>query len=106
MDILNPWFVYRVTVASMNDQKQATYRASSGKKQVIDIHPIYVSYYNIVLFMFQATLGKNESVTMLDLDPTLAVFPLLLSFNFCVTTPLALPENNLGQPALAQEEQV
>ena len=56
----------------MNEQKQPTYQESSGIKQ--------------------ASLGKNESVTMLELDSTKTIFPLLLSFNFCVTTPLASPE--------------
>jgi len=37
-------------------------------------------------------LGKNEMVTMLDLDPIMTVFPLLLSFNFCVSTPLITPQ--------------
>ena len=36
----------------------------------------------------QASLGKNESCVMLELDPVMTVFPLLLSFNFCVSTPL------------------
>jgi len=63
---------YRVTVCSMNDQKQPIYRECSGIKQ--------------------ASLGKNEMVTMLDLDPVVTVFPLLLSFNFCVSTPLITPQ--------------
>jgi len=63
---------YRVTVVSMNDQKQPIYRETSGIKQ--------------------ASLGKNEMVTMLELDPVLTVFPLLLSFNFCVSTPLITPQ--------------
>jgi len=74
---------YRVTVVSMNDQKQPVYRESSGIKQ--------------------ASLGKNDMVTMLELDPVMTVFPLLLSFNFCVSTPLITPqmdsmdqENNIG----------
>jgi len=64
--------VYRVTVVSMNEQKQPIYRECSGIKQ--------------------ASLGKNEMVTMLDLDPIMTVFPLLLSFNFCVSTPLITPQ--------------
>ena len=36
----------------------------------------------------QASLGKNESCLMLEMDPVMTVFPLLLSFNFCVSTPL------------------
>jgi len=63
---------YRVTVCSMNEQKQPVYRECSGIKQ--------------------ASLGKNEMVTMLDLDPVVTVFPLLLSFNFCVSTPLITPQ--------------
>jgi len=63
---------YRVTVVSMNDQKQPIYRETSGIKQ--------------------ASLGKNEMVTMLELDPVMTVFPLLLSFNFCVSTPLITPQ--------------
>ena len=46
----------------------------------------------------QASLGKNEMVTMLDLNPLLTVFPLLLSFNFCVSTPLITPQVNLHPP--------
>ena len=56
----------------MNDQKQPIYRETSGIKQ--------------------ASLGKNEMVTMLELDPVMTVFPLLLSFNFCVSTPLITPQ--------------
>lgn len=67
---------YRVTVASLNEQKQPTYEETSGLKQ--------------------ASLGKNESVTMLELESSKTVFPLLLSFNFCVTTPLASPELETG----------
>ena len=33
-------------------------------------------------------MGKNESCLMLEMDPVMTVFPLLLSFNFCVSTPL------------------
>jgi len=59
---------YRVTVVSCNDQKQTIYKETSGIKQ--------------------ASLGKNESCLMLEMDPVMTVFPLLLSFNFCVSTPL------------------
>ncbi len=38
----------------------------------------------------QVTLSNNEGVTVLELDPVQAVFPLSLSFNFCVVTPLVL----------------
>ena len=39
----------------------------------------------------QASLGKNDSCVMLEMDPVMTVFPLLLSFNFCVSTPLISP---------------
>ena len=63
--------VPRVTVVSMNDQKQSVYKETSGIQK--------------------ASLGKNECVTMLELDPISTSFPLLLSFNFCVSTPLISP---------------
>ena len=63
---------YRVTVVSLNDQKQTVYRETSGIKQ--------------------ASLGRNGQVLMLELDPTMTVFPLLLSFNFCLSTPLISPQ--------------
>jgi len=65
--------VYRVTVVSMNEQKQVVYRESSGIQE--------------------CSLGKNESVSMLSLAPLNTTFPLLLSFNFCVSTPLISPSN-------------
>ena len=67
---------YRVTVVSLNDQKQTIYKETSGIKQ--------------------ASLGKNESCVMLELDPVKTVFPLLLSFNFCVST--SLISSNLQDP--------
>jgi len=70
--------IYRVTVVSMNEQKQPVYRETSGIKET--------------------KLGKNESVTMLELDPISTTFPLLLSFNFCVSTPLISPVNGADQP--------
>ena len=50
-----------MTVVSLNDQKQTVYRETSGIKQ--------------------ASLGRNGQVLMLELDPTMTVFPLLLSSN-------------------------
>ena len=35
---------------------------------------------------------------MLEMDPVMTVFPLLLSFNFCVSTPLISP--SLGEAEL------
>ena len=67
---------YRVTVVSLNDQKQTVYRETSGIKQ--------------------ASLGRNGQVLMLELDPTMTVFPLLLSFNFCLSTPLISPQMGNG----------
>lgn len=72
--------IYRVTVVSMNEQKQPVYRECSGIKQ--------------------ASLGKNESVIMLELDPIMTIFPLLLSFNFCVSTPLITPQMEGAAPAI------
>ena len=63
---------YRVTVVSLNDQKQTVYRETSGIKQ--------------------ASLGRNGSCLMLEMDPNLTNFPLLLSFNFCLSTPLISPQ--------------
>ena len=45
------------------------------------------------------TLGNNEGVTVLELDPVEAVFPLSLSFNFCVVTPLLLAHDLLSPPS-------
>jgi hypothetical protein len=42
------------------------------------------------MMCIQVTLSNNEGVTVLELDPVQAVFPLSLSFNFCVVTPLVL----------------
>ena len=39
------------------------------------------------------SLGRNASHPLLKVDPLKATFPLLLSFNFAVSTPLA-PDNN------------
>merc|ERR1719495_2023470 len=63
---------YRVTVVSLNDQKQTVYSETSGLKQ--------------------ASLGRNSSCLMLEMDPTMTVFPLLLSFNFSLSTPLISPQ--------------
>ena len=68
---------YRVTVVSLNDQKQTIYKETSGIKK--------------------ASLGKNESCVMLELDPVKTVFPLLLSFNLCVST--SLISSNLQDPS-------
>jgi len=63
---------YRVTVLSLNEQKQRIYEESSKVKQ--------------------ATLALNQTVEVLMLDPVQTVFPLSLSFNFCLNTPLISPE--------------
>lgn len=60
---------YRVSVFSLNDQKQIIYKETSGIQTV--------------------SLGRNASQPLLRVDPSKATFPLLLSFNFAVTTPLA-----------------
>ncbi len=61
--------IYRVAVASVNEQKQVTYFESTEMRTV--------------------SLGRNASEVVLKLKPEEAKFPLLLSFNFMVTTPLA-----------------
>ena len=62
-------FNYKVSVVSLNDQKQVVYEATSGIKNV--------------------SLGRNGKADLLKIDPKKAKFPLLLSFNFAVTTPLS-----------------
>lgn len=66
----NRHIAYRVMVLSVNDQKQPIYQEGTGITEV--------------------TLSDNEVVTVLELDPVQAVFPLSLSFNFCVVTPLVM----------------
>lgn len=60
---------YKVNVAALNDQKQTTYMARTG--------------------LHSASLNKNGHHMLLKLDKEKATFPLLLSFNFLVTTPTA-----------------
>jgi len=59
---------YRVTVASLNDQKQKIYEETSGIKQ--------------------KSLAIGQSAELLLLDPVLTVFPLYLSFSFVACSPL------------------
>jgi len=68
---------YRVTVLSLNDQKQRIYEESSGLKHI--------------------SLALNESVDVLLLDPVQVVFPLSLSFNFCLSTPLMSPREDANE---------
>jgi len=75
---------YRVTVVSLNEQKQTIYKETSGIKQ--------------------ASLGKNDSCVMLEMDPVMTVFPLLLSFNFCVSTPLISPNLREDEDEVNQVE--
>ena len=77
---------YRVSVVSLNGQKQAVYQASSGIKSV--------------------TLNKNQTHEMLKVDKKKASFPLLLSFNFAVTTPLMDESEALDSSDNEEEEQV
>jgi len=60
---------FRVSVVSLNDQKQVVYRATSGVQSV--------------------SMGRNSSHEVLKIDTSKAKFPLLLSFNFVVNTPLS-----------------
>jgi BTB/POZ domain-containing protein 13 len=64
---------YRVTVLSLNEQKQRIYEETSKIKQT--------------------NLALNQTVELLLLDPVQTVFPLSLSFNFCLETPLCTPED-------------
>ena len=93
---LNIVNIFRVTVCSMNSQKQPIYRECSGIKWAPYSLCECVTSHCVIKQSFplnrQASLGKNEMVTMLDLNPLLTVFPLLLSFNFCVSTPLITPQ--------------
>ena len=52
----------------------------------------YTSLITLISGIKQASLGKNDSCLMLELDQVMTVFPLLLSFNFCVSTPLISPQ--------------
>ena len=61
--------MYRVTVVSLNEQKQVIYKETSGIQSV--------------------SLNRNTVHELLKIDSLLATFPLLLSFNFAVTTPMA-----------------
>ena len=72
--------LYRVTVASVNDQKQVTYTKSTGVKA--------------------ATLDKNSHIQLLKLDPADCTFPLLLSFNFAVS-----PMVDIGESGESGNEQ-
>ena len=86
---------YRVTVVSLNDQKQTIYKETSGN----------LRHFKSLTWFFtlsvpgikQASLGKNDSSLMLEMDPVMTVFPLLLSFNFCVSTPLISPSLGDGE---------
>ena len=65
---------FRVSVASLNEQKQVIYHATSEIQSV--------------------SLSKNTSHQMLKIDTNKATFPLLLSFNFAVSTPIALKDDD------------
>ena len=86
---------YRVTVVSLNDQKQTIYKETSGNNLVY--FKRLMSIFNPFVGIKQATLGKNDSSLMLEMDPVMTVFPLLLSFNFCVSTPLISPSLGEGE---------
>ena len=60
---------YRVTVVSLNEQKQVTYKATSDVQSI--------------------SMSRNSSHEILKIDTNKAKFPLLLSFNFVVNTPLS-----------------
>ena len=62
------FFDFYSSVVSLNSQKQVIYEATSGTQSV--------------------TLNRNATHEMLKIDKTKATFPLILSFNFAVTSPL------------------
>ena len=86
---------YRVTVVSLNDQKQTIYKETSGNTRRFKS----LTWFFTLAFpgIKQASLGKNDSSLMLEMDPVMTVFPLLLSFNFCVSTPLISPSLGDGE---------
>ena len=51
-------------------------------------------------------MGKNDSSLMLEMDPVMTVFPLLLSFNFCVSTPLISPQMRDEDQEVVDQEAV
>ena len=82
-------------MVSLNDQKQTIYKETSGTycwllSNLLDISLIILRSCNISYDtgIKQASLGKNDTCLMLEMDPVMTTFPLLLSFNFCVSTPL------------------
>jgi len=54
------------------------------------------------------SLGRNACHPLLKVDPTRATFPLLLSFNFAVSTPMAQDDSSAdvdsGSPLQQQPE--
>ena len=78
---------YRVCVVSLNSQKQVVYQANSSIKSL--------------------TLSRNQTHEILQIDKKKATFPLLLSFNFAVNTPLNIKEetdDSIDQPAVETVE--
>ena len=76
---------YRVSVVSLNEQKQVVYSETSNIQMI--------------------TLGRNLSHEVLKIDTEKAKFPLLLSFNFVVNTPLAPSRHELdGEEQNQQNE--
>ncbi len=77
---------YRLSVVSLNSQKQVIYKAETS------IEPI--------------TLSRNQSHEILHIDKKKATFPMLLSFNFAVTTPLNVKqeESNTDDAASIEQE--
>ena len=65
---------FRVSVASLNEQKQVVYRCTSDIQSV--------------------SLSRNNSHQMLRIDTAKATFPLLLSFSFAVSTPLIIKDED------------
>lgn len=70
---------FRVSAASLNEQKQVVYKVSSGIQSV--------------------ALGRNASHPLLKVDMSKATFPLLLSFNFASSSTVSI-----GGPASGDDD--
>jgi len=77
---------YRITVVSLNDQKQVVYKETSAVQSV--------------------SMGRNSTHEVLKIDTEKAKFPLLLSFNFVVNTPLDPTEDQEEVSDQEEDDQV
>ncbi|KAL7637917.1 UNVERIFIED_CONTAM: hypothetical protein RMT77_011530 [Armadillidium vulgare] len=80
--------MYRLTVASLNDQRQVVYSKSTG------IHSV--------------SLSKNEEIRLMTIDIEVK-YPLILSANFLIVTPVIYPlldplRNTSGEEYIGSDE--